>query len=79
MVRLSKEEEYYTMGKNGITRYDGRIIKDVIKELNKAEYYRRHHKKKRAELEKENMLLWDILDGVRAYIKLKYRGRDYDD
>lgn len=80
MVRLTEKEEYYKFNDNDeIIRYDGRVVKDVLKELNQTEEFRLYHKSKRADLQRENEILWDILDGVRAYIKLKQLNRDYYD
>lgn len=67
-------KECYKYGDHDeICHESGRHIINVVKELNELEHYRKHHKKERTKLQKENELLWTFYDGVMAYIKLQDR------
>ena len=72
------KEEYYKEKDGEIIRYDGTVIKDILKELNYKEHFRLYHKNKRAEAEYENKLLWNIFYGFQAYLKLKMTDKIFD-
>ena len=50
----------------------------VIQELNYLESRRKTLNQDCEKIKQENILLYDILDGVKAYIKLKEAGRLYE-
>ena len=68
-----EEKEYYRFEDLNVIRDDGKIIEDVLSELNDREHLLRYHKKQRAIYQADNNLLWDLFHGIIAYIRLKYK------